>query len=113
MRDFVCAPFYVVTECNQVIRSDDGQNGSFSSPSYPTYPPPSHCRYEFLGHGRQRVHLTFVDFDLFRTDSVHGLAQNGGDLKRTGTKNQKSGQKDSYLASLALMGENMEKAERK
>lgn len=56
----------LVPQCNQVISSDGGRNGSFSTPNFPNpYPPKAHCRFEFIGHGRERVHIVFVDFDLF------------------------------------------------
>lgn len=49
-----------------MISSDGGRNGSFSTPNFPNpYPPKAHCRFEFIGHGRERVHIVFVDFDLF------------------------------------------------
>lgn len=59
----LCLP---VPQCNQVISSDGGRNGSFSTPNFPSpYPPKAHCRFEFIGHGRERVNIVFIDFDLF------------------------------------------------
>lgn len=64
--NFFCVFLLPVPQCNQVISSDGGRNGSFSTPNFPNpYPPKAHCRFEFIGHGRERVHIVFVDFDLF------------------------------------------------
>ncbi|CAG0904721.1 unnamed protein product [Cyprideis torosa] len=53
--------------CSYVINSDAAESGNVSSPSYPfVYPPNSLCRVHFLAHGRQRVQLKFIDFDLFQ-----------------------------------------------
>ncbi|CAB3380413.1 Hypothetical predicted protein [Cloeon dipterum] len=52
--------------CDVVITSDAGKNGSVSSPGFPQpYPPRSVCRYEFQGRGKERVQLVFTEFNLF------------------------------------------------
>jgi hypothetical protein len=54
-----------VPKCDSRILSDWGKGGTVTSPNYPqTYPPLSHCRIDFIGSGRQRVALSFVDFHL-------------------------------------------------
>ncbi|XP_021945040.2 suppressor of lurcher protein 1-like [Folsomia candida] len=59
----------LVPQCDEVIHSDTARNGTFSSHGYPNpYQPKSHCRFDFIGHGRQRVQISFVDFHLFHTD---------------------------------------------
>ncbi|ODM96056.1 Suppressor of lurcher protein 1, partial [Orchesella cincta] len=69
-RDAEC--LFRIPQCNQVISSDGGRNGSFSTPNFPNpYPPKAHCRFEFIGHGRERVHIVFVDFDLFHSDKIN------------------------------------------
>ncbi|CAB3376899.1 Hypothetical predicted protein [Cloeon dipterum] len=52
--------------CDVLITSDEGKNGTIASPSFPQpYPPRSLCRYEFQGRGKERVQLTFREFNLF------------------------------------------------
>ncbi|XP_035710447.1 suppressor of lurcher protein 1 [Folsomia candida] len=67
----------LVPQCNQVISSDAGRNGSFSSPNYPHhYTPKTECRYLFIGHGRERVQILFTDFSLF-----HPIEKGGPDAE--------------------------------
>ncbi|XP_064627672.1 suppressor of lurcher protein 1-like isoform X2 [Lineus longissimus] len=62
-----------VTNCNQVIVSTRNKNGTITSPNYPnTYPSYSSCRYTFQGQGKERVQITFTDFDLYYTHSDRG-----------------------------------------
>lgn len=57
---------FAAANCDLVITSDAGKNGSVSSPGYPQpYPPRSLCRYEFQGKGKERVQLVFTDFNLY------------------------------------------------
>ncbi|XP_065340086.1 suppressor of lurcher protein 1-like isoform X2 [Cloeon dipterum] len=52
--------------CDVLITSDEGKNGTIASPSFPQpYPPRSLCRYEFQGRGKERVQLTFREFNLY------------------------------------------------
>jgi hypothetical protein len=52
--------------CDVLITSDEGKNGTISSPNYPQpYPSRSQCRYEFQGRGKERVQLTFKEFNLY------------------------------------------------
>jgi len=49
-----------------VISSDEGKNGTIGSPNFPQpYPSRSQCRYEFQGRGKERVQLTFTEFNLY------------------------------------------------
>ncbi|XP_047514264.1 suppressor of lurcher protein 1-like [Pieris napi] len=55
------------SSCHQVFRSDKSRSGKLISPLYPSpYPPKTHCHYDFLARGRQRVRLLFEDFNLQR-----------------------------------------------
>ncbi|CAL8116885.1 unnamed protein product [Orchesella dallaii] len=59
----------LIPQCNQVITSDAGRNGSFSSPNYPHYyTAKTQCRYDFIGHGKERVQILFTDFSLHHPD---------------------------------------------
>lgn len=52
--------------CDVLVTSDATVNGTVTSPGYPSpYPVRSHCRYDFQGHGKQRVQLVFNDFHLY------------------------------------------------
>ncbi|XP_059476090.1 suppressor of lurcher protein 1-like isoform X2 [Neocloeon triangulifer] len=52
--------------CDVLITSDEGKNGTIASPNYPQpYPSRSLCRYEFQGRGKERVQLTFKEFNLY------------------------------------------------
>ncbi len=73
---------YTVPQCNQIISSDAGRNGSFSSPNYPHhYTPKTECRYLFIGHGRERVQITFTDFSLYHP------SESNPESESTGTNN--------------------------
>lgn len=62
---------FLVPQCNQVITSDAGRNGSFSSPNYPHYyTAKTQCRYDFIGHGKERVQILFTDFSLYHPDET-------------------------------------------
>ncbi|XP_045496689.1 suppressor of lurcher protein 1-like [Colias croceus] len=55
------------SSCDQEFRSDKSTSGKLISPLYPApYPPKTHCHYDFLARGRQRVRLVFEDFSLQR-----------------------------------------------
>ncbi|XP_057369246.1 cubilin-like [Daphnia carinata] len=51
--------------CDLLFHSDVEKNGTFTSPGYPAaYGPFMNCNYEFRGHGRERVQISFIDFAL-------------------------------------------------
>ncbi|XP_071438728.1 suppressor of lurcher protein 1 [Hetaerina americana] len=54
------------TNCNQVFSSDISKNGTLTSPDYPNpYPSRSQCRFDFQGRGKERIQVTFTDFNLY------------------------------------------------
>ncbi|XP_054708330.1 suppressor of lurcher protein 1-like [Uloborus diversus] len=53
------------SSCGQEINSTGSKNGTFTSPNYPEpYPSNVYCVYKFIGKGRERVQISFTDFDL-------------------------------------------------
>ncbi|VVC88248.1 unnamed protein product [Leptidea sinapis] len=55
------------SSCDQIFRSHKSNSGKLMSPLYPSpYPPNTHCHYNFVARGRQRVRLVFEDFSLQR-----------------------------------------------
>ncbi|KAG8233734.1 hypothetical protein J437_LFUL013141 [Ladona fulva] len=60
---------FAPTNCNQVFSSDISKNGTISSPDYPNpYPARSQCRFDFQGRGKERVQITFTDFNLYHPE---------------------------------------------
>ncbi|CAK9295177.1 unnamed protein product [Gordionus sp. m RMFG-2023] len=62
--------------CDKTISSIISQTGTISSPNYPKpYQPRMQCIYNFIGKGKERVQIKFLDFDLFHplNDSNHCL----------------------------------------
>ncbi|KAK6628449.1 hypothetical protein RUM43_002263 [Polyplax serrata] len=58
--------------CDILFSSDSSKNGSFTSPQYPNpYPPRINCRYDFRGRGRERIQVTFADFNLYHSTMDH------------------------------------------
>ncbi|XP_015788200.1 suppressor of lurcher protein 1-like [Tetranychus urticae] len=56
-------------ECDQIYNSDIFKNGTFSSPNYPNpYPANIHCKYHFMGRGKERVQIMFSDFHVYKPD---------------------------------------------
>ncbi|XP_021203345.1 suppressor of lurcher protein 1 [Bombyx mori] len=55
------------SSCHQVFSSDKSKSGKLTSPLYPSpYPQKTHCHYDFMARGRERVRLVFEDFSLQR-----------------------------------------------
>ncbi|GFQ71549.1 suppressor of lurcher protein 1 [Trichonephila clavata] len=51
--------------CSQEINSVGSKNGTFTSPNYPDpYPSNVYCAYKFVGKAKERVQISFTDFDL-------------------------------------------------
>ncbi|XP_054722762.1 suppressor of lurcher protein 1-like [Uloborus diversus] len=51
--------------CGFVFRSEEGANGSFSSPNFPgLYPRATECHYFFRGRPGERVHIAFTHFNV-------------------------------------------------
>ena len=55
-------------ECSSLLMSSSTMRaGNVSSPNYPyVYPAASLCRIQLMGRGTERVHLKFIDFDLYK-----------------------------------------------
>lgn len=52
-------------DCDKEITSAVNKSGIFTSPNYPEpYPQGARCIYKFTGKDRERVQITFTDFDL-------------------------------------------------
>ncbi|GIY39785.1 suppressor of lurcher protein 1 [Caerostris extrusa] len=51
--------------CGQEITSVGSKNGTFTSPNYPDpYPSEVYCVYKFIGKEKERIQISFTDFDL-------------------------------------------------
>ena len=75
-----------------VVTSEGSKNGTFSSPSYPSYyPAKTHCRYDFIGSAKERVQIIFTDFNLYHPDGVHAA---GADRHNDRFKAQGQREKD-------------------
>lgn len=58
--------------CDQWITSDQGLNGTITSPNFPKpYPIRLKCQYHFLGRGKERVQIIFEEFDIFKVEDQH------------------------------------------
>ncbi|XP_055928438.1 suppressor of lurcher protein 1-like isoform X1 [Argiope bruennichi] len=56
---------YSPASCGQEINSVGSKNGTFTSPNYPDpYPSNVYCIYKFIGKAKERVQISFTDFDL-------------------------------------------------
>lgn len=56
---------FTVPNCDIILHSSTSKNGSIQSPMYPgTYPAKTYCRYEFQGRGREKIQITFTEFNL-------------------------------------------------
>ncbi|XP_042900204.1 suppressor of lurcher protein 1 isoform X1 [Parasteatoda tepidariorum] len=54
------------SSCSQEINSTIFKNGTFTSPNYPEpYPPNIYCVYKFIGKAKERLQISFTDFDLY------------------------------------------------
>lgn len=60
------------SSCDRWFSSELHPNGTFTSPNYPEpYPTQIRCSYHFVGHGKQRVQVIFMDFDVHKVEDQH------------------------------------------
>ncbi|XP_011497210.1 PREDICTED: suppressor of lurcher protein 1 [Ceratosolen solmsi marchali] len=56
------------SSCDIIFNSDTTKTGIVTSPNYPNaYPARTRCRYDFQGRGKERIQITFQDFDVYRS----------------------------------------------
>lgn len=60
--------FVTASLCDMVYNSDSTKIGIVTSPGYPnSYPPRTHCTYDFQGRGKERVQVIFQDLNLYHS----------------------------------------------